>query len=158
MENINIREADLNDLDILLTFQQGMVDAERPFDSTLKPGPLYAYSVAEIIEATHSAMFVAETGTEIIGCGYVRIDESKHYLKHQQHAHLGLMYVVPSHRGKGVNKLIIDALKQWAQQRNIMEIRLDVYASNSSAIKAYEKVGFAGHLLTMRMNLNEEQV
>ena len=90
------------------------------------------------------------------GCGYARIDDSKHYLKHKQHAHLGFMYVVPHYRGKGVNKLIIEKLKQWAQQRDIAEIRLEVYAANNAALKAYEKAGFAGHMLTMRMNLNEE--
>ncbi len=31
------------------------------------------------------------------------------------------------------------------------EIRLDVYAQNESAIKAYEKAGFEPHLLTMRL-------
>jgi GNAT superfamily N-acetyltransferase len=67
------------------------------------------------------------------------------------------MYVVPHHRGKGINKMIIDALKLWSRQREIMEIRLEVYAKNDAALKAYEKVGFVGHMLTMRMNLDESQ-
>jgi RimJ/RimL family protein N-acetyltransferase len=155
MEQITIREARLQDLAVLHQFKQALVDSERPFDSTLKPGPLYYYDIAGLIAADHAGIFVAETDSEIISCGYARIDNSKPYLKHQQYAHLGFMYVVPHHRGKGVNKLIIDALKEWSRQRGIMEIRLEVYAANTAALKAYEKVGFAGHMLTMRMNLNE---
>lgn len=156
MNQIIIREAELRDLDTLHQFKQALVDAERPFDSTLKAGPLYYYDIAELIKADNVGIFVAETGAEIIGCGYARIDDSKHYLKHKQHAHLGFMYVVPHHRGKGVNKLIIEELKEWARRQGIAEIRLEVYAANTPALKAYEKAGFDGHMLTMRMSLNDE--
>jgi ribosomal protein S18 acetylase RimI-like enzyme len=156
MDNITIREAELNDLDVLFEFKQELVDAERPFDPTLKPGPLYYYDIRKLIEADNTAVFVAQNGTEIIGCGYGRIEQSKHYLKHRQHVHLGFMYVAPHYRGKGVNSMIIDALKQWAKQRGVTEVRLEVYAENEPALKAYEKVGFSGILLTMRMNLDDD--
>lgn len=152
---IIIREANLKDLDVLHKFKQALVDAERPFDPTLKTGPLYYYDIAGLIAADHVGIFVAETGTEIIGCGYARIENSKPYLKHKQHAHLGFMYVVPHYRGKGINSMIIEVLKQWALQREIKEMRLEVYANNTAALKAYEKAGFAAHMLTMRMNLDK---
>jgi GNAT superfamily N-acetyltransferase len=152
---IIIREANLKDLDVLHKFKQALVDAERPFDPTLKTGPLYYYDIAGLIAADHVGIFVAETGAEIIGCGYARIENSKPYLKHKQHAHLGFMYVVPHYRGKGINSMIIEVLKQWALQREIKEMRLEVYANNTAALKAYEKAGFAAHMLTMRMNLDK---
>ena len=65
------------------------------------------------------------------------------------------MFVPESRRGKGYNKLIIDALKAWCRERKVFEIRLDVYDVNHSAIRAYEKAGFKKHLITMRMNLND---
>jgi ribosomal protein S18 acetylase RimI-like enzyme len=61
------------------------------------------------------------------------------------------MYVKPGHRGKGINKVITDELVSWSKLRGISEVRLDVYAQNESAIKAYEKAGFEPHLLTMRL-------
>jgi GNAT superfamily N-acetyltransferase len=48
------------------------------------------------------------------------------------------MYTDPRHRGKGVNAVIIEALKNGVVQ-NITELRLDVYHDNPSAIRAYEK-------------------
>jgi hypothetical protein len=38
MSTINIREAKLEDLNILLEFEQGIITAERPYDPTLKEG------------------------------------------------------------------------------------------------------------------------
>jgi GNAT superfamily N-acetyltransferase len=48
------------------------------------------------------------------------------------------MYTDPQHRGKGVNAIIIEALKEWCLSK-ITELRLDVYNDNPSAIRAYEK-------------------
>ena len=90
---------------------------------------------------------------KLIGSGYARIEASKHYLLHTRHAYLGFMYVVPEHRGKGVNQLIIEALKQWSLSQNITELRLDVYSENQPAINAYEKAGFTKYLIEMRRGL-----
>ena len=153
MEQVVIRKATLNDLDTLLAFEQGIINAERPFDPTLKKEHTHYYDIEKMIEAPEVELLVAELGKEIIGSGYARIENAKAYLQHQQHAYLGFMYVVPHHRGKGVNKMIIDALTTWATAENITELRLDVYQENEAAIKAYERVGFAKHMIAMRKGL-----
>lgn len=154
-DQILIRTATIQDLDILLRFEQSLIRAERPFDPTLKEGVIHYYDLAEMIGASHVEVVVAEWDKEIIGSGYARIENGRHYLKHTQHAYLGFMYVDPAHRGKGVNQKILEVLRQWALSRNMTEMRLDVYIDNLSAIKAYEKAGFVPHLLEMRMGLNE---
>jgi GNAT superfamily N-acetyltransferase len=63
------------------------------------------------------------------------------------------MYVIPEHRGKGINKMIIDELLNWARSKDIVEARLEVYAENEGAVKAYAKTGFVPNLLEMRMTL-----
>lgn len=156
MEKIIIRKATLNDLDTLLQFEQGVIQAERPFDPTLKKGDTNYYDIVEMIKAPHIELLVAQFGTTIIGCGYARIEDAKPYLQHQQKSYLGFMYVHPDHRGKGVNKIIIEALKQWSLSQNITELRLDVYEANTSAITAYEKVGFSKHMIEMRMGLKND--
>ncbi|HVE61396.1 MAG TPA: GNAT family N-acetyltransferase [Chitinophagaceae bacterium] len=155
MQELSIRNATLNDLETLLRFEQGVINAERPFDSTLKTEHTNYYDLKEMIILPHIQIVVAELNGEIIGSGYARIENSKPYLKHQKHAYLGFMYVAPEHRGKGVNQKIIESLKQWSLTQNINELRLEVYQDNHSAIKAYEKIGFAKHLIQMRMGLND---
>ena len=153
MADITIRKATLQDLDTLFRFEQGVIEAERPFDNTLKSGHIHYYNLEEMIAAPHIELLVAEQDGELIGSGYARIENAKHYLQHSHHAYLGFMYTDPAHRGKGVNKKIIDTLKDWAAAQSITELRLDVYYYNIPAIKAYEKAGFSRHMIEMRMGL-----
>jgi ribosomal protein S18 acetylase RimI-like enzyme len=153
MNQITTRTATLADLDILLEFEQGIIQTERPFDPTLKEGHINYYDIAAMIQAPHVEVVVAEVDSEIIGSGYARIDDSKIYVKHPKHAYLGFMYVKPEYRGKGVNKKVITALQHWAIARAITEFKLDVYNDNLAAIKAYEKIGFSKLLIEMRMGL-----
>ena len=156
MKNLIIRPARIDEINILLTFEQGIVEAERPFDSTLKEGEIHYYDLAYLIESPIAEVIVAETNGEVAGSGYALIKEAKPYLKHTHYAYLGFMYVKPEYRGQGINKAILEALKQWAFGKGIREIRLEVYEDNMVAKKAYEKAGFKGNLLEMRMALDIE--
>lgn len=153
MDNIIIRKASLKDMDTLLRFEQGVISAERPSDSTLKDDPIKYYDIEEMIIASHIELVVAEVDHEVIGSGYARIEEAKPYLKHKRYSYLGFMYVDPDHRGKGVNRKIIEALKQWSVSQEITEIRLEVYFTNVTAISAYEGAGFSKHMLEMRLGI-----
>jgi len=150
-----VRKATLEDVPVLLEFEQGLIKAERPMDPTIKDGKISYYDVTEFIKNEDSELFVAVLGNEIVASGYAKIKPDRHYLKHTKQGYLGFMFVPEVHRGKGYNKLIMDALINWCKERNIFEIRLDVYDVNHAAIRAYEKVGLKKHLITMRMNLND---
>lgn len=150
---ITIRQACPDDLPTLLRFEQGVISAERPFDPTLKDGYIRYYDIEGLIAAPHVELLVADLDSEMIGCGYARIEDSKPYLRHPQHAYVGFMYVEPEHRGKGVGGKILDALKEWSRSRNITEMVLEVYDENLPAIRAYEKAGFSRHVLEMRVPL-----
>ncbi len=155
MSEVKIRKAVLTDLEKLLVFEQGVIHAERPYDITLKKTDTRYYDIDGMMSAPHIELLVAETGNTIIGCGYARIETAKPYLQHQQHAYLGFMYIDPAHRGKGINKMIIERLKQWSLSKGITEMRLDVYVENKAAITAYEKAGFTKHMLEMRKSLKD---
>jgi GNAT superfamily N-acetyltransferase len=153
MEQVIVRTATLDDLEVLLGFEQGIINAERPFDPTLKEEHINYYDIKYMITAPHIEVMVAEIGSEIVGSGYARFESSKVYLKHPNHGFLGFMYVKPEHRGKGINKKIIEALKEWCLTQGLAELRLEVYNENQPAIKAYEKVGFSKHMVQMRRGL-----
>jgi GNAT superfamily N-acetyltransferase len=151
--DLTIRQAIPGDLVALLRFQQGIVEAERPFDPTIKDGSVHYYDIAALISSPDVHFLVADCGSNLVGCGYARIEAAKHYLRHPMHAYLGLMYVDPTHRGQAVNAKIIDGLKAWCRTRQITELRLEVYSGNRAAIRAYQKAGFAEHMLEMRLGL-----
>ncbi|QKJ64761.1 GNAT family N-acetyltransferase [Flavobacterium sp. M31R6] len=150
---IYTRNATLDDLAILLEFEQGIIAAERPFDPTLKEEKISYYDIGKMILALDVEVVVAVLDDQIIGSGYARIENAKPYLNHKLYAYLGFMYTHSDHRGKGVNTQIIEALSKWVHSQGIFEMRLDVYSDNSSAIRAYEKAGFKKHLINMRIGL-----
>jgi hypothetical protein len=49
MRAVEIREATLKDIPILLQFEQGVISAERPFDSTLGKGEIHYYDLEMMI-------------------------------------------------------------------------------------------------------------
>ena len=150
MANIHIRPATGADLETLYRFEQAIIATERPFDPTLKPGPIHYYDLAAMIASPEVQLLVAELDGVLVASGYARIERAKPYLRHSAHAYLGFMYVDPAHRGKGINTRLIEELGRWAQSRGITELRLDVYHLNTRAIRAYEKAGFTPLLLQMR--------
>ncbi|WP_394751141.1 GNAT family N-acetyltransferase [Spongiimicrobium salis] len=155
MEKFECRSAILEDLEILLEFEQGIITAERPFDSTLRKGDIHYYDLEQLILADNAEVAVIMYKDQIVGSGYGLIKAAKPYLDHETYMYCGFMYTVPQYRGKGVNRIILSHLKDWALTKGINEIRLTVYVDNIPAIKAYEKVGFQKHLVEMRLDRRE---
>lgn len=153
MQTLITRPATVADIDTLRLFEQGVIEAERPYDPTLKNGTIHYYDLELLINSPASVLMVVELNGELLASGYARVETAKPYLQHPQHAYLGFMYTHPTHRGKGLNKLVLDALKQWARERGITELRLEVYHNNRSAIRAYEKAGFSQLMIEMRMGI-----
>lgn len=151
--NTIIRPATNTDLPKLAEFLQSLVDAERPFDSTLKEGAIFYYDIQELIEDKAAEVLVAENDNQIIGCGYAQIRTAKAYEKHELFGYLGFMFVHPEFRGKGINNLLLGDLKKWVLSQGITEVRLEVYHDNEAAVKAYEKAGFKKLLTTMRCDI-----
>ena len=150
-----VRLATTNDLPTLDTFMDGLVDAERPMDVTIKDGKVVYYDLESFIDSEEAVLYVVELNDELVASGYAKIKPDREYLKHEKHAYLGFMFVPEQHRGNGYNKLIVDALLAWSKTKNITEIRLDVYDSNPSAIRAYQKAGFEKHMIQMRMDISD---
>ena len=69
MDNIKIRPANNNDLETLFEFEQGVIEAERPFDPTLKSEHINYYDLHEMINSNYVELLVAEINGVIVGSG-----------------------------------------------------------------------------------------
>ncbi|MFT6994388.1 MAG: GNAT superfamily N-acetyltransferase [Maribacter sp.] len=152
---IDIRKATYADLETLRTMEQGVIEAERPFDITLKEDSIQYYDLEGLLENPRALVLVATHEDAIVSCGYALEKQGKPYLKHKTYAYLGFMFTEPEYRGNGLNGTILEHLKEWAQENGLTEIRLTVYDENSAALRAYEKVGFKKHIIEMRWPLLE---
>ena len=152
MSDLIIRTAVQADLPILKEFEQGIIATERPFNDSLKSEYICYYDIGALIDGENSRVLVAEDDGVIVGSGYARIRESKAHLTHDFHAYLGFMFVASTHRGQGINQLVIQSLIRWGKTQGMQDFYLEAYADNNSALKAYEKLGFKTSLLEMKLS------
>jgi len=152
---LNFREAKTSDIPKLLELEQCVVEAERPFNASIKSEGAFYYDLEQLIACDNALLLVIEIGNEIAATGYAQIRNSKPSLAHEQHSYLGFMYVSPQFRGQGINSILIEKLIEWSKLKGVNTLYLDVYSENQSAIKAYEKVGFKSSLVEMKLTLAE---
>lgn len=152
---IKLRSARIEDLTTLYSFERGIIEAERPMDETLRKGEIHYYDLEQMIKAKDVEVIVAveENLKILVGSAYIAVRESKSYWTHDRHGYLGFMFVKPEYRGQGINGAIMDRCLEWAKSQNLTEVQLDVYPSNTPAMRAYEKAGFSSHLLKLRKSI-----
>lgn len=148
-----IRSAIEAEIEMLLSFEKGIIAVERPFDNSLREGEIHYYDLLELIKSSNAELLIAVINNEIVGSGYAKILSAKPYQKHAEYAYLGFMYVKPAFRGQGINQQILSKLMEWSKSRNITEVRLEVYDENIIAKNAYLKAGFKPNLLEMRIEI-----
>lgn len=136
----------------ILEFEQGVVEAERPFNDKLKQDGVHYYDIEKLIASEQSMLLVAADENQLVGTGHISIKDSLDYLVHDQHGYLGLMFVAPGYRGLGIVRTIIEHLLTWARSKGIKDFYLDVYAENSPAVRAYEKFGFKPNMIEMTLH------
>jgi ribosomal protein S18 acetylase RimI-like enzyme len=71
------------------------------------------------------------------------------YLDHDDatRAHLISMWTAPTHRQRGIGRLLVNEIIDWARLRDARTVQLMVVSSNEPAISFYQRLGFAhtGH-------------
>ena len=93
-----------------------------------------------------AARFLGGTGTGLIAleddepCGLVRgsPDEGGDATV----AWVESMWVAPTHRKRGVGRLLIDSVEAWARPRGVRTLKLMVTSTNDPAIAFYERLMF----------------
>jgi len=151
---ISVRAAVPADLATLKRFEQGVIAAERPFDATIRKGAVTYYDLADLIASKDAFVAIAEHDGAPIGCGFARKTLSRSFTEPPFHAYVGLMFVEPAFRGRGVNMRVLDRLEVWARENGLSDMRLEVYPTNAAATRAYEKAGFEPYMLEMRRALD----
>ena len=130
-----VRRMERNDIEGALAVTDS-VAAERLWIQT-EPGfnrQLFASRWRARIDDASRAMLVAEADGRIVGFGDVyAVPELGHVLG---------MFVHKEYRGRGIGKLLLAALVDWARQNGLPSISLHVFAHNSRAIALYKSAGF----------------
>jgi ribosomal protein S18 acetylase RimI-like enzyme len=152
---MNLRIARPDDLPILLEFEQGVIEEERPCNDSIKTTDTKYYDLNALLADPNTSLQLVEHDGRVVGCGYAQLRLSEAAFVHDKHAYMGFMYVEPGARGQGVNKMIIESLISWSRDQGVDDFYLEVYVENRAAIRAYEKVGFTPNMVEMKLNLSQ---
>lgn len=52
------------------------------------------------------------------------------------------MFVLPSHRGKGISRLVLQALEDWATSLGYTQAKLETGPKQQTAIQLYKRAGY----------------
>ena len=150
---MNIRIATDSDLDVLNSFQDKLVIFERPFDVTIKKTRVRYYSIKRYLRSEKCVVYVVEDGGKAIGCGLGELKKEEGWSINDYIGYIGLLFIEDGYRGKGYGKELVQKLTDWFKEKKVTDVRLKVYAQNSKAIEAYEKMGFLHLISEMKISV-----
>lgn len=89
--------------------------------------------------------FIAWAGTQAVGL--INGFEGYSTFKAQALINVHDICVLPTHRGEGIAKALLQAMEQHARERNCCKLTLEVLSGNASALRSYQAFGFAAYQL-----------
>jgi GNAT superfamily N-acetyltransferase len=120
----------------------GLGDSPSAFASThaaesALPASHWSQRAADTAGGTDSAIFLAVDGEQTIGIvGAFRTELGSPIVR------LGAMWTAPAHRGRGVGRRLVGAVREWAGRCDASEVELWVTDGNVAALALYESTGF----------------
>lgn len=151
MINVSIRNANLEDITIILNLNNQLFKLEKEnFDPTLVDNwPLTEEGKAyfEDLIKNHYVV-VATLDDEIVAYLAGTINEKCSY-EEIQYGEINNMIVTGNRRGLGIGKLLIDSFKNYCKEHGINNIKVEASAKNANAINFYKKNGFNDFNVTL---------
>jgi ribosomal protein S18 acetylase RimI-like enzyme len=150
------RAADLPALCVLgrevnLLHHAAMPDVFAPPEDSDRDAGLWA----EAIEGPDNVAFVAEKGSRVIGfLTATMADEEITFFRPQRYCCIGVMGVEVAERGRGVGRMLMAAVEQWAQAHSAAEVHLHVWTFNEAAVRLYAELGYEPRTQLMAKRLS----
>lgn len=139
LDNVVIRVLQVWEVPKLLSFRKKNDYSVLPGDKDAD-GESVIYSVLKYLwHGDRIVSLVAIREGEILG--YVNLVFGKHR-KFRGNAYLVNAAVQVSERGKGVGSLIFKKAEEYAKNRGSRRMELEVFATNTGAVKLYERLGY----------------
>lgn len=156
--DVRVRRASTaSDVDHLLTISAGLwrEDAgthDPEVMNTDWPAQHGRASFEALLDDDDRVGLLAEIGGELAGGLMGSHPELTPYVRLRE-ARLNSLWVLPHHRGTGVGGVLVDAFLDWARERGAPYAVVTAFSANPTAIRVYERHGFAPHTVSLRTPL-----
>jgi aminoglycoside 6'-N-acetyltransferase I len=102
----------------------------------------------------HAAILVAELSSGGERAGYVFATTKHDYFTRAAHAHVEVIAVTPEAERRGVARLLMQAVEQWAGRRGYGWVTLNVFDRNTRAKALYDGLGYQAETVHYRKSLS----
>lgn len=138
----------------LVAFHQ-MLDTDMP-KATAQGASLYARSLSDRLNDTHTRVYVAEEDGRIVGyvLGVV-VDLMPEMFEQEAGGFLADIFVEDAYRGRGIGTALVNALVDWFRENGLNHYEWHVAANNPTALAFWEKVGGRSWQIRMRASIKD---
>jgi ribosomal protein S18 acetylase RimI-like enzyme len=105
-----------------------------------------------LIADENVALLVAEAGGKLVGLVHAIIRDTPAFpiFVPRRYAMVDSIVVRSGFQNRGIGKILMDKMQEWAIARGATSIELNVYEFNRTAISFYERLGY--HTLSRKMS------
>jgi ribosomal protein S18 acetylase RimI-like enzyme len=147
--NASVRAANTDDLATLVTLMRDFYreDGDPFFENESR-----AAFATLLAKPSLGRIWLAQDATLTVGYVVLTLGFSMEFLGRD--AFIDDLYVVPSHRGHGIGRALIDACERTCRHLRVRALHLEVRSTNPAA-SLYRRLGFRDHqhhLMTKRLD------
>jgi diamine N-acetyltransferase len=146
--NASIRAANAGDLETLVALMHDFYREDA--DAFLEHESRAAFAML-LATPSWGSVWVAQHETLVVGYAALTLGFSMEF--HGRDAFIDDVYVVPSHRGRGIGRALVAACEQTCRDLGVRALHLAVRPTNPAA-SLYRRLGFRDqehHLMTKRL-------
>jgi len=138
LSDITIRKASASDMDSLVELLKALFSVEEDF---IFNESLQRQGLAMMLEnEADRCIMVAETDGKVIGICSIQT-----LISTAEGGKVGLVedvVVNPSYRGKGIGRMLLASLEEWAKKKGLKRLQLLADKNNLPALEFYEKMNW----------------
>ncbi|HEY0378356.1 MAG TPA: GNAT family N-acetyltransferase [Pyrinomonadaceae bacterium] len=115
----------------------------------------YASFISTQLEDPDKAVLVADDNGDVVGYAYAAIEGYDYMALRGPAGVLHDIIVEPEQRGRGVGRLLLDAVLAFFRSRGVPRVVLSTAERNEAAQRLFASMGFRRTMIEMTLNLDD---
>lgn len=119
-----------------------LIQSEKRFNDNINKNYIVNNWFEKVYNEKNNIIFIAKDNNKIVGYIYCKIDSIEDGPTSNLEALIDGLYVEKEYRNQGIATKLINFAINWAKEKNVKNIYLNVLEKNKDAINLYYKKGF----------------